>query len=136
MMDSAWPASALQRVCVSFYQEPHLLGLREAAGRETDEAPQIGLSVPFPGPHSRYMLTLLTSCHSIVMLGFVDCRHLASLDPPVSADSPVLASIYRLLSLTRQGFSLSSCLPGGPWFLLASPSARLSMSIGSIGLPV
>lgn len=118
-MDSAWPASALQRVCVRFYQEPHLLGLREAAGRETDEAPQIGLSVPFPGPHSRYMLTLLTSCHSIVMLGFVDCRHLASLDPPVSADSPVLASIYRrLLSLTRQGFSLSSVSPVAPGFSL------------------
>lgn len=105
------------------------VGLREAAGGETDEAPQIGLSVPSLGPHSRYMLTLLASCHSIVMLGFLDCQHLASLDPPVSADSPVLASIYCLLSLTRQGFSLSSVSPVAPGF-------SLHLLLCSAGLPV
>lgn len=50
-----------EQTCVNFYQEPHLLDLREAADQETDEAPQLGLSILFPrAPFCSCLL--FTSC--------------------------------------------------------------------------
>lgn len=103
-----------EQTCVNFYQEPHLLDLREADDQETDEAPQLGLSILFPrAPFCSCLL--FTSCRikslsCMVFLSANTCLYCATCPP----DSLVLALIYCLLSLTRQSSVFSSVSPVAP----------------------